>query len=110
MAGIITTLSSATFDEEVKGSAEPMLVDFWAEWCPPCREIAPFLEEIATEKAGSLRIGKLDVAEYPEMSTRFEVQSIPTLVLFKDGVLTDLRIIGSKTKQQLLEEIEPYLG
>ncbi len=109
MAGNISTLSDATFDEEVKGSTEPVLVDFWAEWCGPCRAVAPVLEEIASEKAGSLKVAKLNVDENPELTRRFEVQSIPTMILFKDGA-TELRIIGAKSKQQLLAEISPHLG
>lgn len=109
MAGNISTLSDETFDEEVKSSSEPVLVDFWAEWCGPCRAIAPMLEEIAGEKQGSLRIAKLNVDENPEQARRFEVQSIPTMILFKDGQATDLRIIGSRSKNQLLGELTPYL-
>ncbi len=109
MAGTIPALSDATFDEEVKGSDEPVLVDFWAEWCGPCRVVGPILEEIASEKAGSLKIMKLNVDENPELTRRFEVQSIPTMILFKDGNATDLRIVGAKPKGQLLQEISPYL-
>ena len=108
MAGSISTLNDSTFDEEIKGSDEPVLVDFWAEWCGPCKMIAPILEEIAQEQAGKLRIAKLNVDESLEIARRFEVMSIPTLILFKDGE-PQLRMIGAKGKGQLLQEIEAFL-
>jgi thioredoxin 1 len=103
----ITALDDSTFDEEIKGSTEPVLVDFWAEWCGPCKMIAPVLEEIASEHAGKVRIAKLNVDESLEVSRRFEVMSIPTLILFKDGE-PQLRIVGAKGKGQLLQEISPF--
>jgi thioredoxin 1 len=108
VADNITTLTDATFDEEVKGSSEPVLVDFWAEWCGPCKMIAPTLEEIANEYEGKLRIAKLNVDENLDVSRRFEVLSIPTLILFKDGEAQH-RVIGAKGKNQLLQELHPFL-
>jgi len=108
MAGAIVNLSETTFDEEVSASSEPVLVDFWAEWCGPCKMIAPILEEIAAEQAGSLRIAKVNVDEAPDLARRFEVMSIPTLILFNDGVPAK-RIVGAKGKPQLLEELAEYL-
>jgi thioredoxin 1 len=102
------TLTEQTFDEEVKGSAELVLVDFWAEWCGPCKMIAPILDEIATEQTGKLRIAKVNVDENLELGRRFDVMSIPTLILFKDGVPA-LRIVGAKGKGQLLQELHPFL-
>ena len=110
MSENISTLSESTFDEEVKTSDLPVLIDFWAEWCGPCRQLTPILEEIASEKAGALKIAKVNVDDNPELQRRFEVMSIPTLLLYKDGELTDLRIVGSKGKSALLQEIQPYLG
>jgi thioredoxin 1 len=104
----IVTLSDSTFDEEVKGSAEPVLVDFWAEWCGPCKMIAPTLEELSREYAGKLRIFKLNVDDNPEVARRFEVMSIPTLILFKEGEAVQ-RLIGAKGKGQLVQEIDPFL-
>ena len=106
--GAATELTDITFDEEIKASDVPVLVDFWAEWCGPCKMIAPVLEEIATEHEGQLRIAKLNVDENLDISRRFEVMSIPTLILFKDGE-PQLRIIGAKGKGQLLQELHPFL-
>ena len=108
MAGAITNLSETTFDEEVGATPEPVLVDFWAEWCGPCKLIAPILEEIAAEQAGSIRIAKVNVDEAPDLARRFEVMSIPTLILF-DGGVPAKRMVGAKGKTQLLEELADYL-
>jgi thioredoxin 1 len=108
VAAGITDLTDATFDEEIKGSVEPVLVDFWAEWCGPCKMIQPILEEIASEQGGHLRIAKLNIDENLEISRRFEVMSIPTMILFRDGE-PQARIIGAKGKQQLLQELHPFL-
>ena len=108
MSEKIVTLSDATFDEHVKSSDVPVLVDFWAEWCGPCKMISPVLEEIAEEHAGKLQIGKLNIDDNLEVTRRFDVMSIPTLILFKDGE-PEVRLIGAKPKGQLLQEIEAYL-
>ncbi len=108
MAGNISTLTDNSFDEEIKGSDVPVLVDFWAEWCGPCKMIAPVLEEIADENAGKIRIAKLNVDENLEISRRFQVMSIPTLILFKDGE-PQKRLVGAKGKGQLLEELQAFL-
>ena len=108
MAGNITTLTDTNFNEEVKGSSEPILVDFWAEWCGPCKMIAPILEEIAGEHAGKVRIGKLNVDDAPSTAQEFQVMSIPTLILFKDGE-PQKRLVGARGKGQLLEELSAFL-
>jgi thioredoxin 1 len=108
MAGSITNLSTATFDEVVGSSAEPVLVDFWAEWCGPCKMIAPILEELATEQAGKVKITKLNVDDAPDLARRFEVMSIPTLLVFRDGEVAK-RIVGAKPKGALLEELADFL-
>ena len=102
------TLTDTTFDEEIKTAEQPVLVDFWAEWCGPCKMIAPVLEEIASEQDGKLRIAKLNVDENLEIARRFEVMSIPTLILFKEGE-PQLRLIGAKGKGQLLQELQAFL-
>jgi thioredoxin 1 len=108
MADNITTLTDTNFNEEVKGSDQPILVDFWAEWCGPCKMIAPILEEIAGEQAGKIRIGKLNVDDAPVTAQEFQVMSIPTLILFKDGEI-QARVVGARGKGQLLEEISAFL-
>jgi len=78
-------VTDASFAADVLGAGQPVLVDFWAEWCGPCKQIAPALEEIATELAGKVTIAKLDIMENTDVASRFGVQSIPLLILFKDG-------------------------
>jgi thioredoxin 1 len=108
MSEKIVTLSDATFDEHVKGSDVPVLVDFWAEWCGPCKMIAPILEEIAGEQAGKIQIAKLNIDDSLEVTQRFDVMSIPTLILFKDGEPA-VRLVGAKPKGQLLQALSAYL-
>jgi thioredoxin 1 len=108
MAGSITQLSAATFDEVLASSEEPVLVDFWAEWCGPCKMIAPILDEIATEQAGKVRVTKLNVDDAPDIARRFEVMSIPTLLVFRDGQVAK-RIVGAKPKGALIEELSEFL-
>jgi|SRR5579872_1811362 len=109
MADNIITVSDDTFDEQVGLSEVPVLVDFWAEWCGPCKMIAPVLEEIAGDKEGELRIAKLNVDENPRTAQRFQVMSIPTLLLFKKGEAQS-RIVGARPKSAILAEVEPHLA
>ena len=108
MGSAALTLSDATFDEEVQSASEPIIVDFWAEWCGPCKMIAPILDEIATEQAGKLKIAKLNVDDNPDAARRFDVMSIPTLIVFQDGQ-PKKRLVGAKGKGQLLQELAEFL-
>ena len=108
MAEGISTLTDATFDEEIGAADEAVIVDFWAEWCGPCKMIAPILEEIATEQAGKVKVAKLNVDDNPGAARRYEVMSIPTLIVFRDGQPVK-RMIGAKGKGQLMQELSDVL-
>ncbi|MBI3227814.1 MAG: thioredoxin [Mycolicibacterium cosmeticum] len=103
-----STVTDASFSQDVLSSSTPVLVDFWATWCGPCKMVAPVLEEIAKEKTGDLRVVKLDVDANPETARDFQVVSIPTLILFKDGAPVK-RIVGAKGKAALLREIAEHV-
>ena len=108
MANGIVNLSSATFDETVSGSQAPVVVDFWAEWCGPCKMIAPVLEEIAGELGEKITIAKVNVDDNPDVAMRFNVMSIPTLLIF-DGGEVKKRVVGAKGKGALLQELDEFL-
>ncbi|MBV9322131.1 MAG: thioredoxin [Mycobacterium sp.] len=101
-------VSDASFAQDVLSSNTPVLVDFWATWCGPCRMVAPVLEEIASENSGQLTVAKLDVDANPETARDFQVVSIPTLILFKDGQPVK-RIVGAKGKAALLRELSDVI-
>ena len=101
-------VSEASFENDVLKSAEPVLVDFWAEWCGPCRMVAPVLEEIAKEQDGKLKIAKLDVDANPAMAQRYNVLGIPAMILFKGGKEVD-RVIGYMPKPKLWEKLSRSL-
>jgi thioredoxin 1 len=104
----LTQLTDTTFDEAVLGADKPVLVDFTAAWCGPCQALAPILEEVAGEHADKLEVVKLDVDENPAVTRRFDVMSMPTLILFKDGT-PEKRMVGARGKHHLLDELAEYL-
>ena len=112
MAAGFITLSDSTFDEEIKSSDAPVLVDFWAEWCGPCKMIAPVLEEIASESGDKIQIAKLNVDHNPNTAMRYNVMSIPTLLVFKAGESAQeaRRLVGAKGKAQLLQELYEFVA
>ena len=104
MSENVTVLTEATFDEVVNGTTEPVVVDFWAEWCGPCKTVAPILDEIADEQAGKVKITKLNVDENPSIAQKYQVISIPTMLVFEGGQVTK-SIVGAKPKAALMAEL-----
>lgn len=102
-------VTDSNFQTEVLGSTEPVLVDFWAEWCGPCKMIAPIVDEIAGEYSGKLRVGKLDTDQFGDIAMRYGIMGIPTLLLFKDGQVA-ARITGYMPKERLLGQLAPHIG
>ena len=102
-------VTDSTFESEVLKSSKPVLVDYWAEWCGPCRMVAPVLEEIATEHGSKIDIVKLNVDENPEVVRTYGILNIPTLTVFKDGQVAK-EIVGARPKAALLRELEEFLG
>ncbi|MFZ0322742.1 MAG: thioredoxin [Actinomycetes bacterium] len=106
--GATTTTTDATFATDVLGSDKPVLVDFWAEWCGPCRMVAPILEEIAGEHGATLTVAKLNVDENPRTAASYGITSIPTMAVFSGGEIVKT-IVGAKPKQVLLQDLSAYL-
>jgi thioredoxin 1 len=106
--GSIVHVTSATFDGVVT-SERPVLIDFWAPWCGPCRAIAPLLEEIAQELGDKVTIGKVNVDEHPDLAMRFGVQAIPQLLFFKDGAVKD-KLVGAVPKRELVKRLDALGG
>lgn len=109
MAGSTIAVTDGDWETTVLKSDKPVLVDFWADWCGPCHMVAPVIEEIASENQGTLVVGKLDVDANPQVSRQYGVLSIPSMLLFVDGV-EKARIVGARGKAQILSEIQSYLG
>ncbi|RCG28906.1 thioredoxin [Sphaerisporangium album] len=99
------TLTAENFAEQVLESDKPVLVDFWTDWCPPCRMVAPILEEIAGEYADRLTVAKLNAEDYPEIASRYGVMGFPTMNLYRDGEVVR-QVVGAKPKRLLLAELE----
>ena len=105
----ILVLSEDTFDEQIRGIQEPVLVDFWAAWCGPCKALAPTLEQLAQEMAGTVRVAKVNVDENGDLAFRFGIRSIPTLVVFKEGKVVD-QIVGNQPKEQIRRLLEKHVA
>jgi thioredoxin 1 len=103
MANVVS-LNESNFDNETKGQV-PVVVDFWAEWCGPCKMIAPVLDEVAKEKSGSVKVAKVNVDENQGLSARYNIHAIPTLLIFKNGEVKD-QVVGMISKRDLLSKIE----
>jgi thioredoxin 1 len=109
MSGAVTDVTDNNFQAEVVESEVPVLVDFWAPWCGPCRRVSPVVEEIASERGEALKVVKLNIDDNQETAIRFNVMSIPTLMLFKNGDVAKT-VIGAYPKRKIEEELEPALA
>jgi thioredoxin 1 len=109
MGKFTVEITDANFETEVAASSVPVLVDFWAEWCGPCRMIAPTVEAFAEEYTGKVKVGKVNVDENGNTAMRFNIRGIPTLLLFKDGKVVDQRV-GAVGKGDIVKMIEPHVG
>tara|TARA_B100000003_G_scaffold86575_1_gene77549 strand:- start:254 stop:577 length:324 start_codon:yes stop_codon:yes gene_type:complete len=104
----VIELNDSNFDDEVVKSDKPVLVDFWAEWCGPCKMIAPSVEKISEEYSDKLKVGKLDVDSNPNISSTFGIRSIPTLLIFKNGAPVD-QIVGAVSKEAISSKVENHI-
>lgn len=104
----ILTLTDSNFDPEVIKSATPVLVDFWAEWCGPCKMVAPILDELATEYNGKLKIGKVNVDDHQPLASQYGIRAIPTLLIFKGGQVVD-QVVGLRSKKDFKLKLDRVL-
>jgi thioredoxin 1 len=102
-------ITDSNFEDEVLKSDKPVLIDFWAIWCGPCKMVAPIVEEIAREYNGKIKVGKMDVDNNPDVALRYGIRSIPTLMIFKGGNVVE-QIIGAVPKKNLVDKVLPHLG
>ncbi len=108
MANAINTLNQANFAEEIATADKPVVVDFWAEWCGPCKMLAPILDEVAGENSDKITVAKVNVDENPDLARQFDIMSIPTLIVFKDGQPAH-RFQGASGKAGLLQSLDEFL-
>ncbi|MDR3475421.1 MAG: thioredoxin [Devosia sp.] len=101
-------VTDANFDAEVLGASEPVLVDFWAEWCPPCKAMDPILDQLSGELRGRVKIVKLDVADNPAIVSRYNVRAMPTMMIFKGGTPADIRVGAGQSRVQLVKWLETH--
>jgi thioredoxin 1 len=106
---LIGDVTDQDFEERVLGAPTPVLVDFWAEWCVPCHMVSPVVEEIGRDKGETLQVAKMNIDENPEIQRKYGIMSIPTLMLFKDGVEVT-RVVGARGKDALLQAIDPHIA
>jgi thioredoxin 1 len=104
----IVTLTDSNFESEVTKAAQPVLVDFWAEWCGPCKMVAPILDELATDYAGKIKIGKVDIDQHQALATQFGIRAIPTLLIFKNGQVVD-QVVGLRSKKDFKGKLDRVL-
>ena len=109
MGAPVVALTDDTFDETIRAAELPVVVDFWAAWCGPCTMLEPVIEELANEQAGAVTFAKLNVDEEPETTRRFDVMSMPTLMVFRDGVPVK-RLVGARGKAALREALEEFIA
>ena len=109
MSDNVTQVGDADFQEKVLSADRPVLVDFWAEWCVPCHMVSPIVEEIGREYADQMHTAKLNVDDNPEITRKYGVMSIPTLIVFKDGQ-EKARVVGARGKDSIMREIEPHIA
>jgi thioredoxin 1 len=107
-SAFVTDLTDDNFNKEVNQASTPVLVDFWAAWCAPCRAIAPHVEEIAKNLSGQIKVGKLNVDEQPDTASHLGIRALPTLLLFKDGQVVD-QIVGAVSKNKIEDMIKSHL-
>jgi thioredoxin len=109
MAETLQTYTDQTWEKDVLGSQQPVLVDFWADWCVPCKTLVPIIEAVAAQFDGKLRVGKLNVEENDQTPFKYGITTLPTLMLFKNGQVSEQRV-GLISKENLVKLVEPHLG